>query len=326
MPGFARLIRLLCVAACISGSVAVAQPAFGNCPQTFTRTQWGSQSSFPITNVLQAVEKLGSLCNLGYTCSLAGGGAVPPYTAPVQTPKALQGKPWQSWNADDWQILVKSVEDDRRVIEHYIQYAPTAKDRRDNEEAYSTVSSALVSIKCHQAMAARAANPTNDTAATVTPQTSSTGSGVASLPGVSARPSGGSSNEPLVASASPRHGGTQAAVPTGLQTPHQSDDTTVRDKNRILRSGTNCVVRDRLNNLSDFFENRCPFRVWIDFVDESGSSAAGPISPGKKEAVSKARGDVIWVACEYPSSAYTGRSLKSPKWKGKGLYFCVAPA
>ncbi len=86
------------------------------------------------------------------------------------------------------------------------------------------------------------------------------------------------------------------------------------------RAANGCIVYDRSSNsLGDFIENNCGFRVWVEFVNERGLNAAGPIGPGRREAVSKAKGEVAWAACEYPGSP---RASSGAKWSGQGSFSC----
>lgn len=97
------------------------------------------------------------------------------------------------------------------------------------------------------------------------------------------------------------------------------------DRTKRWRGANHCVRHDSTSNsLADFFENGCGFRVWVEFVGPKGQGAAGPIRPGGKEAVSKARGSVHWAACEYPGVPHAGSSASSPKWSGSGPYSCVS--
>ncbi|WP_144265799.1 hypothetical protein [Pandoraea sp. SD6-2] len=89
------------------------------------------------------------------------------------------------------------------------------------------------------------------------------------------------------------------------------------------RDGTQCLKliqsHDSLNNM--FWYNGCKFLIsvsWIDYGEKNGAglSAAGPISPGKKEVITPVKGRYTAAACEYPG---TVRAPNGERWNPQSM-------
>lgn len=91
---------------------------------------------------------------------------------------------------------------------------------------------------------------------------------------------------------------------------------------QTYRSAARCVGRDqKSNSQTDFLVNNCDFTLTVRWIDQGNCSrgcSQYPLYPGKRASVSKARGKIETVACEYPGIP---RSPSGSDW-ARGSYIC----
>lgn len=89
------------------------------------------------------------------------------------------------------------------------------------------------------------------------------------------------------------------------------------------RTAGHCVSRDRTSsNLGDYLGNKCDFRINVTWITSEGPcrNGCGDVLQAFRErsSVTKAKGQVVHAACEYPAFA---RNPGGGKWTGGG-YTC----
>lgn len=119
---------------------------------------------------------------------------------------------------------------------------------------------------------------------------------------------------------------------TGSQTDTKTNSNQIskNTKHNVVSGVNSCLERDtKSNSLADFVINKCSFPIeikWVDSGDCKSGCGDGPLNPGSKSSVTKARGIVTHAVC--PSS-YAIRSTPDINanniWTGQKNFFCVDP-